>query len=175
MCAASAVGAAVQAPQPEKKKILMVYYSRTGNTKRVAEDFASRTGADIEALTDLKNRAGLWQWFVAGKDAFRKHTTALGPTKYAPAAYDLVVVATPVWAGDMTPAVRTYLMAHKNAIKNVAFFVTAGSAKQEKIPGSLETLAGKKPLGFAIFSKKELTDTAIYERTIISFINSVLR
>ena len=32
------------------KKILVIYYSRTGNTKKVAEDLARKLHADIEEV-----------------------------------------------------------------------------------------------------------------------------
>jgi flavodoxin len=37
-------------------KTLVVYHTRTGNTRFVAETIAAELGADIEEMTDLKNR-----------------------------------------------------------------------------------------------------------------------
>ena len=40
-------------------KILIAYYSKTGNTERVAKDLASQLGADLEKVIDRKNRKGI--------------------------------------------------------------------------------------------------------------------
>jgi flavodoxin len=37
-------------------KSLLIYYSRTGKTKFVAETIAAELGSDIEEVVDLKNR-----------------------------------------------------------------------------------------------------------------------
>jgi flavodoxin len=41
------------------KKILVVYYSRTGMTKKLANSIANLLFADIEEIVDTKNRSGL--------------------------------------------------------------------------------------------------------------------
>ena len=39
-----------------RKRILVVYYSLSGNTERVAKELAARVGADLEQATPLKSR-----------------------------------------------------------------------------------------------------------------------
>lgn len=51
----------------EEGKIMIVYYSRTGNTHKVAEDMASRLGAGTERLIDRKNRKGLLGYIKSGR------------------------------------------------------------------------------------------------------------
>ena len=41
-------------PKASKVKTLIVYYSRTSKTKRVAEDLAKILGADIETIVDIQ-------------------------------------------------------------------------------------------------------------------------
>ncbi len=91
-------------------KTLVVYYSRTGSTKNAAEHIAKQLGADLDELIDSKNRMGLWGWLMAGRDALRKYTTTLMDIKKNPADYDLVIIGTPIWAGTITPAIRTYVI-----------------------------------------------------------------
>ena len=79
-------------------KSLVVYYSRTGNAKFVAETIATEMSADIEEIVDLKRRAGKLGWVSAGRDAMGGKETQIAPTKRVPADYDLIVVGTPIWA-----------------------------------------------------------------------------
>ena len=44
-------------------RILVAYYSLSGNTERVALDLAARLGADCEKITELENRHG-WRGYL---------------------------------------------------------------------------------------------------------------
>jgi flavodoxin len=106
-------------------KCLVVYYTRTGKTKFVAEAIASQLGADLEEIVDQKKRDGKIGWIMAGKDAARKSLTEIEATKKAPIDYDLIVIGTPIWAWSPTPAVRTYIKQHSLSGKKVALFYTS--------------------------------------------------
>lgn len=114
-------------------KILIVFYSRRGTTKRLAENLASRLGADLEELEDKENRQGFWALLKASRDALRKKQTIISPVKYSPTDYDLVVIGSPTWAGAPACALNTYLYEQKDNIKKAAFFVTQGSSGGDKV------------------------------------------
>jgi len=104
------------------RKILVSYYSKTGNTKKVAEKISSILNADIDEITDRKNKKGL-------KGILREIKNLIfGKTeinyKKDPKTYDLVIIGTPIWAWTLVPAVKKYL--EKNKLKEVAFFCTYG-------------------------------------------------
>ena len=54
------------------RDVLCIYYSRTGNTKRVMETIAKEMDAELLALTDGVERSGLRGWLRSGMDAMRK-------------------------------------------------------------------------------------------------------
>ena len=56
-------------------KSLVVYYSRTGNAKFVAQTIAEQLGSEIEEIKDLKSREGALGWISAGRDATQKAST----------------------------------------------------------------------------------------------------
>jgi len=157
------------APAPAAEKILVIYYSKTGHTERVANDLATALGADVEKLIDKENRKGFFAWFGSGKDAMKKNLTGIEPQQHDPANYRLVIIGTPVWAGDMTPAVRTWLEGNKSKLQNVAYFCTAGGTKIEKLLPSFEAVTGKKPVAYVGFVHKELKDRKKYEEKLTAF------
>ncbi|HEX7482824.1 MAG TPA: flavodoxin [Candidatus Bathyarchaeia archaeon] len=114
-------------------KSLVVYYTRTGNARFVAETIAAEIGADVEEVIDLKKRTGAFGYLSGGSDARRGKETEISPTKKSPAEYDLVIVGTPVWAGRPAPAILTYLKKHDFADKKVAVFFTQGGKKPQAI------------------------------------------
>jgi menaquinone-dependent protoporphyrinogen IX oxidase len=126
-------------------KALVVYYSRTGVTRKLGQALAQALGAEVEELTDLKSRRGPLGFLRGGIDAARKRLTALGPVSKAPGEYDLVVLGTPVWAGTMAPALRTYLTTYRESLRRVAFFCTQGGTSEGKTFLHLGELVGRKP------------------------------
>jgi flavodoxin len=149
-------------------KSLVVYYTRTGKTKVVAEAIAAQLGADLEEIVDLKKREGKIGWIMCGKDASRKSLTEIAPTKKVPADYDLVVVGTPIWAWSPAPAIRTYFSQNNNLSgKKVALFYTfdsdmkqAGEKTKALLPNA--TIVSELPLANPS-GKKEETEKKIVE------------
>jgi len=103
-------------------RTLVVYFTRTGNTRFAAESIAAELGADLEEIIDLKSRQGKLGWLSAGKDAMWGSETQIAPNKISPNGFDLIVIAQPVWAWSPTPAVRTYLNKNNLSGKKVALF-----------------------------------------------------
>ena len=117
-------------------KTVIVYYSLDGNTKRAAEALADLTGADVCEIQPVR------PIISEGKPTFRvlmqgggQVTFGLCPKirdfPFDLAAYDRIVLGTPVWAGKCASFVRTfakkYAKAHDIADKVTAVFTLSGS------------------------------------------------
>jgi flavodoxin len=111
-------------------KTLVVYYTRTGNSKFAAETIAAELGADLEEVVDLKNRQGRLAYMSCGRDAMSGKETEIAPTKRNTSEYDLIVIAQPVWAWSPTPAIRTYVNKNDLSGKKVALFFGGENLKQ---------------------------------------------
>ena len=147
-------------------KTLVVYYTRTGNSKFAAETVATEVGADVEEVVDLKNRKGRLAFLSAGRDAMQGKLTEIAETKRNPFDYDLVVIMQPVWAGSPTPAIRTYLKKNDLSGKKVALFFTDASDKAvEKTKAIMpnSTFVGELALPAKEFENREETQKKIGE------------
>ena len=153
-------------------KTLVVFYSRSGNTKKIAEDISNKMKCDIEEIIDTKSRKGIIEWLRSGSDARARRLTEIQKVKYDPNKYALISIGTPVWAGLMAPAVRTYINQNKNNFKNVAFFCTCGNS-----PGDIKTFADMEDyIGITPLSKLSITTKELktnYEDKIKSFIKGL--
>jgi flavodoxin len=114
-------------------KSLVVYYSRTGNAKFVAETIASTIGADIEEVVDLKKRGGPVGFLSGGKDATQGKETEIAETKRQPKDYGLIILGTPVWSSSPTPAILTYIRRNSLADRKVALFFTCKKENRKAI------------------------------------------
>ena len=148
-------------------KTLVIYYTRTGNTKFAAETIAAELGADLEEVIDLKNRQGRLAFMSNGRDAMQGKETQIGPTTRNPIDYDLIIIGQPIWAGNPTPAIRTYVNKNDLSGKKVAlFFSDAGLGQTiEKIKALMPkaTLLGEIVLPAKSFENKDEVKKKIVE------------
>ncbi|OGS19814.1 MAG: hypothetical protein A3J83_01250 [Elusimicrobia bacterium RIFOXYA2_FULL_40_6] len=155
------------------KKILIVFYSRSGNTERLAKDVAATIGADTEKLIDKTKRSGVFGFILGGRDAMRNKETELEPIKTDASKYDLVILGTPVWGGRMTPAIRTYINKNRDKFKAIACIVTAGGNSAMAIVPSIEELSGKKVVASVGLGSSELKNETKYKGLINKFVEEL--
>jgi flavodoxin len=137
-------------------KALVVYYSRTGNTKKAGEDIAKSLKCDFEEIIDKNGRKGPLGYLSAGREAMKKKLTTIGPLQKDPARYDMVIIGTPNWGSNLSCATRTYISQNKESFKKVAFFCTAGGGLNGHIFADMEELCGKNPKATLELATKEV-------------------
>jgi flavodoxin len=106
----------------KQEKVLVVYYSRTGHTRIIAEHLSKKFNADLEELIDQHKRTGVFGASSAGKDAIAGNTTTLDSLKHNPKDYDIIIIGGPSWFGNVTPAVRTFIMQNDLSGKKIGLF-----------------------------------------------------
>ena len=136
-------------------KILVVYYSRTGVTRKLAGFIAEKLGASEEEIIDTVKRAGAVGYLMSGKDATLRRLTKLEAPKLNPLAFDLVVIGTPIWSWNISVPVRTYLTEYKDQFKQAAFFCTMGGSGDERAFREMEEIIGKKPVAILGLKTKQ--------------------
>lgn len=137
-------------------KTLIVYFSRDGHTKKVAEYISVKLGADIEEITEPEKRGGLMGYLRSGRESSQGATPKINPPKNNSSEYDLVVLGTPVWAGNVASPVRTYLKEQGSGIKKIAFFCTSNTTDVGKTFEEMKKLCGKEPVATARFASKAI-------------------
>ncbi|PLX27503.1 hypothetical protein C0583_03040 [Candidatus Parcubacteria bacterium] len=155
-------------------RTLIIYYSRTQTTKKIAEKIAEKLSADILEIKDKKNRTGIKGYMTAGSDAMRGALTELEEFDKSPADYDLCVLATPVWAWRPSVPISTFIEKQKENMGEVALIITQGAEppKQENIFGMMEEKLGKKSMANLHLSTLQVKKEA-YEEQIKEFIQKI--
>ncbi len=124
--------------------VLCMYYSRSGHTKKAAEEIAQALGAELVELRDDVDRSGWRGFFRCGRDAMRRTTAPLAPfkTERPLSEYRLVILGTPVWAGRCSSVVRGFLKAHGKELRHAAYVVTRTSdGKNEEVYEQMDLYA----------------------------------
>lgn len=110
-------------------KSLIIYYSYSGNTKKVAEVLREALAQKGEAnMARLKPEDESDNFFLQSVRAFRKKRAVIKEAPFDMRGYDLVCIGSPVWAFGPAPAVNTYIDRLKNLQgKDALSFITYGS------------------------------------------------
>lgn len=123
-------------------KALVVYYSRTGTTRRVAESLSSELICDLEPINDAEDRSGIIGYMRSAWEAMRKKTPAIHEPGHDPSEFDLVVIGTAVWVQAPASPVRTYLKRYSEMIDNIAYFCTYGGKGAKSAFGKMTEMGG---------------------------------
>jgi flavodoxin len=145
-------------------KTLIVYYSRTGITKKVAEYLQRKLNCDIEEIIDTKKRDGVLGYIIGGKDAMQKNLTTIKPLTKNITDYEQIIIGTPVWGHKITPAVRTFIAENKSKLKNIAVFCTMGSSGMEATLNETEKVCEKVACAKLSISTKDVLAGKVAEQ-----------
>ena len=136
--------------QPETGKTLVVYYSASGNTERVAKDIAEAAGADLFEIvpTEVYTSEDL-NWTNPDSRVSREHddeslrdvplTTTEVPDWDS---YDTVFIGYPIWWGIAAWPVDTFVKNNDFTGKTVIPFATSSSSGIGQSGSLLADMAG---------------------------------
>ena len=136
-------------------KSLVVYYSRSSITKKLAQDIAERIGGDIEEIKSKVNYQGKLGYARGIKDGASGKIVELESLNYNPKDYDVVYLGAPVWASRAANPLISYLKENEGKFNDVKFFLTAGSSGFESSFSQMEKFS-KKPLKTIAVTTKEV-------------------
>lgn len=142
----------------------IVFYSMSGNTSYAAELAANALGGELIPIDSQKAYPdkGFRRFFVGGRDAVMGRTPPLLPYSFDAEKYDLVVIASPVWASRPAPPIRTFITENREALKNkrIAVILTSMGGGNPKAAATIAALAGQaKPEAYVeLISPKDRPD-----------------
>lgn len=134
----------------ESGKTLVVYYSASGTTKRVATAIADATGADLYEITPVEPyTSDDLNWTNSSSRVSREHDDEslrdIALTEITPAdwdSYDTVLIGYPIWWGIAAWPVDGFVEANDFTGKAVIPFCTAASSGIGDSGNLLEEMAG---------------------------------
>lgn len=137
-------------------KTLVVCYSRSGRTRRVARMLARRLTADLEEIDVLQSRKGPWGYAQSALESMAQMAPAIAPPRHDGAGYELVVIGGPVWFWGLSSPLRSWLLQARLGQAHVAFFCTMGGAGAWRMFEMMQALVGKKPVATMAIAEKAL-------------------
>ncbi len=110
--------------------MLITYYSRTGNTREIANQIHERVGGEIIELQTVEPYPEDYE--AVKKQAMQELNSGFKPalkTKVKEiGSYDVIFVGTPIWWGTIAAPVKSFLSEYELSGKTIVPFIThAGS------------------------------------------------
>lgn len=124
-------------------KVLIVYYSRTGNTRALAEQIRAATGGELVELEPVEAYPQDYQATVdrARQEQSSSRWPQLKNDFRTVASYDVILLGSPSWGSTIAPPARTFLLENDLSGKTVALFMTHGGSGLGRAPADVKALA----------------------------------
>ena len=144
-----------------KTKVLIIYYSRSGNTREIANQIHERVGGDIIELQTVEP-------YPDEYDAVTKQAKQELNSDYKPAlktkvenigSYDIIFVGSPNWWGTIAAPVKTFLSEYDLSGKTIVPFITHGGSGLGRSVTDISKLCPKSSVldGLAVWGRDAKT------------------
>jgi len=157
---ATGLSAGAQTPSPTKK-ILIAYFSHSGNTREIALQIQEVTGGDVFEIVPVDPYPTNYNAVV---DQAKKELKAdYRPTLKAKVpnidSYDVVFVGSPNWWSTIAPPVMTFLSSYNLSGKTIVPFITHEGSRMGKSVQDVKRLSpGAKVLDGQSFRGHDVKD-----------------
>ena len=159
-------------------KVLVIYYSQTGKTKKLGEEITKSfkvTGNDVElkSIEPVKEK----DYTANVKEARDEVEVKIKPTISDVSSYDLICLGTPVWSSSPATPINGYIASLTEIKgKKVACFATSGGGSREstfkKMSKKLEKKGAINVDYFGIDSREQLSQQA--KQSVKDFVKKLI-
>ncbi len=141
----------------KEKKILITYFSHSGNTKAFAQSIQKEVGGDLFAIEPQNVYPTNYDEVVAqAKQEVESGYQPQLKNKIDLSTYDVIFVGTPIWWYTVAPPVRTFLSENDLAGKTIIPFSTHKGSGLSGIDRTMQELQPQATVlkGFAIWDNQ---------------------
>jgi len=133
--------ASAQAQAQSNSRTLVVYLTRTGNTRVIAKQLQRRYDADLFEIRTAESYPEDYEEMVEKAHQQRDSETPPALAENIDIGqYDTVFLGFPIWGGALPAPVRTFLTTNDLAGKTIAPFITHGGYGPGSAPQTLASL-----------------------------------
>ncbi|MES3000105.1 MAG: flavodoxin [Pseudomonadota bacterium] len=142
--------------------VLVVAYSNTGQSLRLARLLCSHTGWPLATIADEKPRAGAAGTLRCMLDSLLRRKPAIRYEGPDPADFRTVVLVSPIWMRRLSGPMRSFVAGRCASLRRVAVISTMNSAGAENAVAEIGGMTacapylGSASLVHAVFTSREI-------------------
>lgn len=154
-------------------KVLVVSYSYTGTSRRLAQMLAHLEGRPLGEVFEIRPRqggAGTWRCALDSLLLRRPRVRYDGPPL---TDYHAVVLVGPVWVSRLAGPMRSFMAWQRDSLRDVALISTQGGHARTSVVNEASRLLGRQPVISTSFLSQEAGTVACAKR-LESFATALL-
>lgn len=152
-----------------KDNILVVYFTRTGRSEKVALELNKHYKCMVEKINEKEKRKGISGYIKSAWQGIKKSTCTINKVKYNPQNYNITIIITPLWAGNISSPVRTYLQKYSDKINDYGIIITHNSSSYKAAEDEIKAMLHKEPIFQVEYKKKDIDNNSINVLDILKF------
>lgn len=116
------------------RKILIVYFSQTGNTRTIAKYINEAVESDIIEIKTTDTYTDDYDTLLAQirQEVSQNYAPSINTKVTDIDQYDLIFIGYPIWVETAAPPIRTFLTSHDLSGKTVVPFCTSGTSSADR-------------------------------------------
>lgn len=138
--------------------VLVVCYSYSGVTRRLAELLCSRFDWPVAEVRDAHPRSGWPGTFHCVLDSLLRRRPAILYEGPDPGGFRTVVLMAPIWMYRLAGPMRSFVWQNRDSFQHVVVISTMGSAGASNALAEVARILGKSPTHAAAFTTQEVED-----------------
>jgi hypothetical protein len=149
-------------------KILVVVYSHTGTSRRVAELLCSQQGWRMAEIADARQRSGVFGNLRCVVESLFKLRPTICYDGPPPHDFDAVVLVSPIWALQLAGPMRSFVARRRDHLPDVAVVSVMGGQGAPNAVAEITRLTGHTPLLSTALTMSEV-DNGSYAARLKAF------
>lgn len=145
------------------KKVLVVYFSHTGNTRTIAGYIHNAVKSDLVEIKTADTYTDDYDTLLAQvrQEVASSYCPPLSTQINDIASYDVIFIGYPIWVETAAPPIRTFLTTYNLAGKTVVPFCTSGTSSAEASYRLVRSLCPQSTVLEGIQIRRGTYDTAL--------------
>ena len=145
-------------------KILVVVYSYTGTSRRVAQLLRARQGWEVAEIAEVRPRSGAFGNMRCLLDSLFRRCPAIRYDGPLPRGFDTVVLVSPIWGQQLAGPMRSFVTRRRDHLPDVAVVSVMGGSGAPNAVAEIGRIIGRAPILSTALSTREVDDGSCVER-----------
>jgi flavodoxin len=138
--------------------ILVIVYSNTGTSRRVAELLCSQQNWRMAEITETRSRLGALGTLRCLLDSLLHRKPAMRYDGPPPSDFDAVVLISPIWALKLCGPMRAFVASRRDLFHDVAVLSVMGGSGAHHAAAEIGDLLGRTPILSSAVTMREVDD-----------------
>ena len=139
-------------------KVLVVVYSYTSTSRRVARLLSQQQGWQLVEITEVRPRSGVLGALRCLLDSLLRRCPEIRYDGPLPRQFDAVVLVSPIWAQRLAGPMRSFVARRRDHLPDVAVVSVMGDRGAPKAVAEIGRILGRAPFSSTAFTTREVDD-----------------